>query len=232
MSERKRVAPPGASAHYKRWTDAEEKRLRLDWGELSLETISRSLGRSQLTVYWRARQIGLPCGVSQGLEYLTAAARRTGFTTGELRALLTKAHIKLRPAMARPRPNASRVYHVVCPDDVDRAVALWGDTELVYPAGVARGLGGDTLRRWLIAAGHKPPQGKKARWRVKTSVIDQVVAAARAVASVRAHAERVGLSRGTLANRLRAVGVLGPKRPGVEVRLPAAVVDAALRKVA
>ena len=34
------------------------------------------------------------------------------------------------------------------------------------------------------------------------------------------------------ANRLRAVGVLGPKRPGVEVRLPAAVVDAALRKVA
>jgi hypothetical protein len=39
-------------------------------------------------------------------------------------------------------------------------------------AAAAIGVDDETLRRWLIQAGHQPPKGAKRRWRVRTTVID------------------------------------------------------------
>lgn len=67
------------------------------------------------------------------------------------------------------------------------------------------------------------------RWsRVRSVEIDKVVMENRAKMSVSAHARRLGIGRWTLAEKLRAAGVLGEKRGGVEVRLLPSIVDAAL----
>lgn len=57
---------------------------------------------------------------------------------------------------------------------------------------------------------------------------DAAMASYRPGMSVRAHAARLEMSRDTLAGRLRRVGALGEKKPGVEVRLTVEAVDKAL----
>lgn len=227
---KKRPAAPGATSHYKRWTPVDDEKLRLGWGDGTLEGLAAKLGRSVATVYARAWGLGLPSTVPQGSESLTAAAKRTGFGTGQLRALLRAAKVPVSRAFARPRATSKtgRRFHFVSPDLVDAVVEGWGRTEIVHRAAAARGTNGETLRRWLQAAGHQPPRGSKQRWRVDTVVIDAVVTAVRAQFSVAAHARRIGLGRCTLAKKLRAAGVLGQRRPGVEVRLSVEVVDRAL----
>lgn len=214
--------------HYRRWTPADDMKLELRWAGHGLAWIAKSLGRSQATVYWRARQIGLPCGCPQGYEYLSAAAKRTGFSTGQLRAILEEAGVGVHKAISRPMKRTAagrRSFHVVDPFDVDQAVALWGATEVVESAARARGIAGDTLRHWLVKSGHVPPSVRKARWRVQTEAIDRLVSKYRNVHPVAAHARRIGVARATLAGWLRQAGVLGEKRPGVTVSLAAEIVD-------
>ena len=234
MTRRAPALLPHEPRRYRRWTAADDHRLRRLWGEGTIEATAKALGRSAITTYWRGRKLALPCGVPQGHEYLAHAARRTGFTTGQLRTLLPKSTV--RRTVSAPGRGAKRSYHCVLPDHVDAAVARWGRTELVHRAAAARDLNGETLRRWLIAAGEKPPRGAKRRWRVPTKVIDRVVAAAlerHALLSVSAHARRLGVSRSTLAQHLRRAGLLGAKRPGNAglTRLPAAAVDAVAAQI-
>ncbi len=196
----------------------------------------RHLRRSEVTIYWRARKLGLPCGAPQGSEHLTAAAKRCGFCTSQLRTILREALVRIYRTLSRPRSSGEnkrrtkRTFAYVMPDAVDAAVARWCGSEIVTTAAEARGIGGGVLRRWLLEAGHKPPKAsgrvKFRKWRVPTPVIDAVIAARRDLASVRAHAQRLHVTPPVLAQRLRRAGVLGPKRPGVQVKLATAVVDA------
>lgn len=213
--------------HYRHWTTAEDRRLRNLWGSASLYRVAATLGRTALTVHWRARKLGLVCGVPEGHEYLTHAAKRTGFSVSQLRRILRAADVSICCTISRPT-RAKRRFHYVDPLDVDDAVAAWATTETVEAAARARGLVGETLRQALIRAGLEAP-ARKRYWRVPSETIDRVVAEEQAKLSVRAHAARLGIHRETLAKRLRAAGVLGAeKRPGNEVRLPNDVVDAAL----
>ncbi|NUP08412.1 MAG: hypothetical protein HOW73_20370 [Polyangiaceae bacterium] len=222
--------------HYRRWSPADDKKLRLLWGA-PIANVAVELGRTQRTVYWRARKLGLECGAPQGWEYLTAAAERTGYDTGQLRRILRAAGARPQRSISRPDVVAKRRFNAVDPLDVDDAVAKWCRQETVEEAAARSAISGDTLRRLLLAAGHVPPRSKRKRWRLDASVIDAVVAAYRARVSqlsVRQHAKRVGLDRTTLAKRLRAAGVLGEKQPGTKglVRLPAEVVDRAIGRAA
>lgn len=228
MGAPKTRARPELARHYRRWTRADVKVLRDLWGTLTLATIAERLGRSPSTVYWFATKAGLQRGCPQGFEYLTAAAKRTGFDTGQLRVILAHAGVKLRVAMTVPKTRA-RHYHVVSPDLVDDAVAAWMLLELLPHAAGRLGVTRGVLRSALIAAGHAPPP-RKFTWRVLPHVADEAVAAYKARSSVRSHAARLGMDRTTLAGRLRAMGVLHEKRGGVEVRLTEAVVDEALRR--
>jgi hypothetical protein len=228
--------PVSAARHYRRWSPDDDARLRKLWGAASLASIARRLGRSEKTTYWRARQLGLDCGAPQGFEYITAAAKRSGFTVSQLRTVLGHAAVGVLRTLSRPSDGRKSYYHYVDPFDVDQAVVKWLSAEEVYPAAERRGFCGDTLRRLLLANGLTPPTTRKARWRVDSTVIDRVVsrylAEKSATASVREHATRVGISRATLAKHLRSAGVLGQKRPGVEVRLSPSVVDAAIGRAA
>lgn len=231
----KRVDPanPKTPRYYRRWSPRDDERLRLAWGDGSLAAIAKSLGRTEIATYWRARKLGLTNSPPQGLEYLTAAADRTGFETSPLRRILRAAGVALQPAMSRPGvvargsgPRRGLHYHLVEPGAVDDAVAAWARQESVEEAASRRGVSGDVLRRLLLKAGHTPPRRRKARWRIPSRLADELVRAWRAKgASVGAHARRVGVGRVTLAGWLRAAGVLGPKRPGVEVRLDQELVD-------
>lgn len=232
MSATKRTRPELAR-HYKRWTGAEAKRLRMAWGLESLRVIARKLGRSPITVYYFAQKLKLPLGCPQGYEYLTAAAKRTGFDTKSLRAVLRAADVKIKLAMAKPskprgkgKRRGSRT-HVVLPDDVDMAVQRWTTKECLPDAARRLGTTREILRAALVAAGHTPPRHKY-RWRVLPAVADAAMASYRPGMSVRAHAARLDMARDTLAGRLRRVGALGEKRPGVEVRLTIEAVDKAL----
>jgi len=227
MASPKTRKRPELARHYRRWTRDDVKLLRDLWGTATLETVAKKLGRSPLTVYYFATKAGLQRGCPQGFEYLTAAAKRTGFDTGQLRAILASAGVKLRVAMALPKKR--RHYHVVSPDLVDEAVAAWMKLEGLPDAARRLGTTREVIRAALVAAGHEPPP-VKFRWRVLPEVATASLAAYRPGASVRAHAARLAMNRTTLAGRLRAMGVLHEKRGGVEVRLTEAVVDEALRR--
>ncbi|NUO50709.1 MAG: hypothetical protein HOV80_17805 [Polyangiaceae bacterium] len=229
---------PHPSEHHRhgaRWTPRDDARLRLLWGSCSLSEMAATLGRSELTTYWRGRGLGLQCGAPPHGEYLHAAAKRAGYTSGQLRRILRASGVVLHPTISRPSGRA-RTYHWVDPVEVDDAIAEWHATEELEPAARARGVCSATLVRLLDddgAARHRSPgrSKKKSRRRYRTEDIDRVVAKYRedqsSRMSVRQHALRLGLDRVTLARRLRKAHVLGPKRPGVEVRLPSDIVDIA-----
>lgn len=167
----------------RRWTAADDNALRYLWGELPLRQIADKLGRSPLTIYWRAQKIGLSLGVADGSEYLSHAAARAGYTSVQLRRILKWAGVRVRRAMSRNTRNGRRVPHIVVPFDVDEAIAAWHRTETVEEAARRHGICGDTLRRWLIEAADagakvpKKPTRFRAHWRVETVTLDEVVRA-------------------------------------------------------
>lgn len=192
----------------RRWTATDDAQLRELWSELTLPALARRIGRTQATTYWRAQKLGLELGVTQGREYLTTAATRTGFETATLRKILSWAGVKLFPVMGRPT-GARRHYHQVDAFDVDAAVEAWLETEPLACAAERRSIGADQLRYWLGLAGIRQPSKRKAKahWRVKTADADRVVATFQKLRSVRSEAMRLGVDQHTLARWLKRAGV-------------------------
>jgi hypothetical protein len=162
----------------RRWTAADDTRLRKLWdGELSVREIAAHLGRTPVTTYWRARQLGLPCGCPPGWEYLSHAAQRTGYPcTSQLRRVLGAAGATVRRALSSPRVDA-RAKHgtwIVRPAEVDLAVADWHETEPVETAARRLGIAGETLAKRLVKLGFEKPKSglpvrnkRKRHWRVR-----------------------------------------------------------------
>jgi hypothetical protein len=161
------------------WTDTDDETMRELWGEMSLRQLSRRLGRTQAAVYARGQALGLTSRVPQGFEYLTSAAARTGYGTGQLRVILRWAGVDIKRAVARPRKDrkAKRHHGIVVPFDVDQAIALWLESETLNAAAIARGVSCDVLaRRLALVEGVPPKPGGKRRWRIPTALIDHAVA--------------------------------------------------------
>lgn len=166
---------------HRRWTMADDARLRQQWGiGLSVEAVAKRIGRTPKATYQRAKVIGLPLGLQPGYERWTEAAKRTGYCTTQLWRICRWAGVEVHRAMSRPskprgrrKAHASR-HHFVDSFELDEAIERWHRTEAVHSAARARGLVGDTLRRWLHDAGLTPPDSKR-HWRVDTEVIDRVV---------------------------------------------------------
>lgn len=221
-----------------RWTPREDKFLRDNWGDVDLAGLAKSLGRSKLTIYWRAGKLGLPRGCPQGFEYLTAAAKRTGYEETQLRRILKWAGVELRRTLSRPDVGAASGYHCVVPFDVDTALAAWHKTETIEVAARRHGLSGGTLKRWLreaVAAGEPmPPEPRKPRvqWRVLSETIDLVVRRRRDWVSetetVRHAAHRLRVDQQTLTGWLRKAGI--PKPDGWVWRLPTKTIDAVIEE--
>lgn len=192
----------------RRWTPDDDQHLTALWGAMSLGHVARTIGRTPQTTYWRARKLGLKCGAVQGMEYISTAAERTGYGTGQLRQILRWAGVKVIRSASRIT-KSRRHFHVVDSFDVDEAVAQWHQTETVESAAQARGVCGHTLRVWLIQAGLKRGNKKK-HWRVKSVAIDHVIAEhakRQELRSLCEEARRIGVNRWTLNRWLTAAGV-------------------------
>jgi hypothetical protein len=159
----------------RRWTGADDEALRDLWDlGLRISAIAKRLDRTRAATYRRAQMIGLPLGVPDGYEYLSAAAVRTGYSTAQLRRILRWAGMRIGNALARPGPTRSgRRMHIVDPLDVDEAVVRWHVTEPVTAAARRLGIGDELLRGRLLRLGLRPPPGKQ-HWRVTQ---EQVAAA-------------------------------------------------------
>ena len=143
------------------WTPEEDSRLRLLWGDgHTVNYVARKLGRPPFGVYERARTIGLPCGCPQGHEYMTHAARRTGYTIPALRHILRWAGVPIRPAMSLPTPRPKRG-RVVDSGDLDDALDRWIQTEPVESAACRIGACGETVKRRLAVIGIAMPGGRR-----------------------------------------------------------------------
>jgi hypothetical protein len=156
------------------WTTEEDARLRNLWDEYPIEEIGSRLGRTAPAVRWRAAKLALPFGRQRGWEYLADAAKRTGFRESQLRLILRSAKISLRPILTNPKKRLTRrKCNLVCPLEVDEAVAEWIAREPVATAARRIGIHPDTLRIRLRRVGLEPPRPpgrpkkrESIRWRV------------------------------------------------------------------
>jgi hypothetical protein len=105
----------------RRWTAQDDRKLWLLWGN-DMDMVARELGRTRATVYWRAQVLGLNLGCPEGMERITAAAKRSGFAVSQLRQVLHHSRAKVYRTLTRKPAKRSRM---VDPMAVDRAVERW-----------------------------------------------------------------------------------------------------------
>lgn len=157
-----------------RWTAKEDARLRIEWGSLGFKELVRLFDRPRDGIYRRAMLLGLPVGCPDGCEYLSHAAKRTGYTTTQLRRILRWAGVSVRESYSRTH-GPHRSFHVVDPLDVDDALESWHRTETIASAARRLGCGWDTVKRRLLACGIEPAKTSRRRnahHRVESAVVD------------------------------------------------------------
>lgn len=195
----------------RRWTTDDDERLRAQWGLEDIYTIARNLGRTRLTVYWRAYELDLPLGCPEGWEYLSDAAARAGFATATLWRILRFSRVRVLHAYARNQGR--RHTHIVEPLDVDDAVAAWMQTETLTEAARRLDVNPESLHRWCETAGvilHRDGRIKRSRMRADSTDFDRAVSEHRqrqeqSVSLTQASRE-LGVHRQTLAGWVRAAG--------------------------
>lgn len=113
--------PARKSKDYRRWTPAEDRTLRLLWGERSVETVRRFLRRTRTAILERARKLKLP-PQRQGKQTMRESARTIGIAPGTLKKIMRDCGyvpIKAVPISAK-RSNGASWLDV----DVEAASAL------------------------------------------------------------------------------------------------------------
>lgn len=163
----------------RRWTREDDAALRRLWSQaLSLRTVAKQLGRTRATIYWRAQKLGLTGRVPPDHEYLTDAARRTGYCTTQLRRILRRAGVAIKVAFGRPtRSRTGRRFHVVETFAVDEALEAYHRTEPAESIARRLGVSGDLLRGRARLAGLRAP-AKKAHLRLTDEQARQLLEAA------------------------------------------------------
>lgn len=167
----------GIAIRRRRWTTEERAFLRQLWGTHTLRSLAKKMGRTVDGIYEQGRFMGLPMGCRPGHEYLTAAARRTGYHVASLRRILRWARVSIVLTMARPSKSHAR-HHCVWPIDVDDAVGRWCAAETPGVAARRLGLVPGAVRKALAKSTLKlPPRPKRYRqWQVPSELIDQALA--------------------------------------------------------
>jgi hypothetical protein len=167
-----------------RWSDEDDRTLRLLWGEKTTRGIAAMLKRSQDAVYERARILGLVREQRIGKERLSDAERRTGFSRRQLRRILREAGV-LTPLVNRSEGgnNPAPAYNIDT-FDVDEAIAEVTKKESVNAAARRRGITAASLTRALKKIGVERPATlpKRHLWRVDDDAVERAIAARRASA--------------------------------------------------
>lgn len=160
----------------RRWTPSDDKSLRAWWGE-PLRKVARELGRTVLTVYWRAYNLGLPLGVPEGGEYINTAAKRCGYDLKTFRGVMKWAGVKVHRVITRRVGKVKNGRHWVDSEEATAAVERWHKTETPEAASRRYHVEGETIVRRLLVSGLPlPTRPRKAPWRIETTTIDQAMA--------------------------------------------------------
>jgi hypothetical protein len=215
----------------RRWTREDIDHLRTYWGTETLPSLCRTLKRTRPAICGKARLLGLPLGCPQGLEYLTRAARRTGYKVKQIRRILRWAGVGIKMAYsARPKFRT----HIVDPFDVDEAVKEWHETETLDAACKRLGIDDRTLKRRLERVGVTPcktdPENPRAHYRIKTKDIDTAMQFWRESETIDAGAKRVGTTAWLLRKYLRQEGILPVSKPRTRPRIPSREIDRVIAK--
>lgn len=156
------------------WTRREDERLRTEWGTLSMRALSRLFGRPRDGVYMRAKTLGLEAGCPAGCEYLSHAAARCGYTTGQLRRILAWSGVRVRESYSRTH-GPRRPFHIVDPLDVDDAVEAWHRTETLEAAARRVGCSAEKIKHALAVNGAvlaRASRRPKGHYRVDSAAVD------------------------------------------------------------
>lgn len=215
----------------KRWSEHDDRALRWMWESSTLAEVAKKLGRTPQAVYQRAKILGLGLGCPRGLEYLSHAAARVGYSVLSLRRILKWARVPLRRGNVNPsakRRGTGRhnyVTWIVDPERVNEAVERWCAHETLHEAGQRTGICDEVLGRWLTADGRctKPPG--RSPWRVETTIVDEVVARELAAETMADIARRLGIHRTCVRRRLERAGLWVPRKGH---RYPRTSVDVAM----
>jgi len=166
----------------KAWSTRDDAKLRTLWdGCSTIDEIAAALGRRKRGVYHHAQQLGLTRSLPTGWEYLTAAAKRTGFGVDQLRQMLVRAGVEVRPTIARPgsahaRARERSAQHMVWPADVDVAVGERVGFEALATAARRASLSSHALRARLLAVGVAKPRRNKRHWLVSDEQVQRALA--------------------------------------------------------
>lgn len=203
---------------YRPWTSKDDHDLIDSWGELTIAQIARNLKRTPEAVYARATEkLGLKRGCPEGFEYVSNAAKRTGFDLKTLWKVLAYSRVKVARAMSRPgKARGHYQTRIVDPYAVDRAVRAFIDAAPLNQHAIEHRLDLATLKRWLLLAKEHGaivdlpplPKKQKGRWRVPGATVAAALAWKATLETLTAAAARVGLSRETLKPRLLRAGVV------------------------
>lgn len=156
------------------WTPEEDRRLLLSWGpKFTMERLVAEFGRGRRALYDRAVELGLGNACPRGYEFVSQAARRTGFHGDSLRRILRWAGVNTFEALSfAPTKLWSRRY--VDPERVDEAIAAWLATEPVECAARRHRVCGETLRRKLRDIGVTNAEGTRHHVRVTDAQLHQI----------------------------------------------------------
>lgn len=135
------------------------------------------IDRTEQSIYYRARTLRLPFGVPQGMESLTAAAKRVGMDVATLNNAidwyLSRGLLFERRKTVTLRHCVKGAHQALEPDDVDEVVNTWSRSETVRDAARRYGVADTTMRIWLRDAGKQaPPKGQY--WRMMPEEFDEV----------------------------------------------------------
>lgn len=128
------------------WTVAEDRLLRLEWGELSSRTLREKLPRRRWSaIIRRAYELGLG-RASRGRVSIAEVAAMAGYSHATARRILAAEGVRVEHHPGGPRAGARRTrWLLVDPDEARAAVERWLARETIAQA--ARRLG---VSRWAV----------------------------------------------------------------------------------
>lgn len=198
------------------WTRADDRALEELWeGNLGIDKIAETLGRTPRTIYQRARMRGLGVGVRPGMVALSVMAARCGYSSPFLIRIMHWAGRNVTTTRSLPdrfrstRRNPQWRFRQLDEIETLEAVERWTrEMETLEAAARRHGTKGETLREWLEQAGIKrPPIPRRHYWWVCSADVDRVVEARRQQATAEEAGAALGVNSRTLAVWARALGM-------------------------
>jgi hypothetical protein len=124
--------------HRSPWTAAEDRKLAFAWGVFNAATIARRLGRTVISVCWRAKKLGLG-PAHRGTVTLAELERVTGHHRDRIKNAMRRMGITLQYAPSTTSPRRSFRRTAIDPEDADRVVEFLlthpdGEMIVLHPA--------------------------------------------------------------------------------------------------